>query len=111
MKNPEDYFNDIADQIPDVKKSKMFGALCMKTPNGKASAMFWKECIVVKLQGDVLNDALSLDGSVLFEPMEGRPMNGWVQIPFDYKDQWKMFADIAAQQVKLIEVTKTVKKK
>ena len=70
----------------------MFGALCMKTANGKSAAMFWKDNIVEKLTGESLNDAMSLVGSKLFEPMEGRPMKEWVQISFAYKDKWKIFA-------------------
>ena len=88
----------------------MFGALCMKTPNGKSAAMFWKDNIVVKLTGDSLNDAMSIDGSQLFEPMEGRPMKEWVQIPFAYKDQWKKFATLSATSVKELEI-KAAKKK
>jgi hypothetical protein len=69
MTKAEEYFNELTIQIPNVKPGKMFGALCMKTPNGKSSAMFWKDNIVVKLQGDLLTEALSLDGAQPFEPM------------------------------------------
>lgn len=76
--------------------------LCVfKTPNGKAAAMFWKDNIVVKLQGEFYAEAMSLDGSCLFEPMEGRPMKEWVQIPYDYKDSWERFALISAETAKL----------
>ena len=87
----------------------MFGGLCMKTPNGKSAAMFCKENIVVKLTGESLQDAMSLGGSKLFEPMEGRPMKEWVQIPFSYKDKWKKFALLSAATVK--ELKKKVAKK
>jgi hypothetical protein len=90
---------------------KMFGALCMKMPNGKSGAMFWKDNIVVKLHGGTLNEALSLDGVQLFEPMEGKPMKDWVQIPFHYKDKWKMFAEISAAEVETLEKKPTKKKK
>ena len=110
MTKAEAYFNDLTAEIPDVTAGKMFGALCMKTPNGKSAAMFWKDHIVVKLEGDAWNEAMSLDGAQLFEPMEGRPMKEWVQIPFDYKDQWKKFAVLSAESVKLLE-KKTPKKK
>ena len=43
----------------------------MKTPNGKSAAMFWKNNIVVKLNGNNLQEALSLDGTQAFEPMKG----------------------------------------
>lgn len=92
MTKAEDFFNELTKEIPEVKPGKMFGSLCMKTPDGKAAAMLWKDCIVVKLRGDDLKEAISFDGSKPFEPMEGRPMKEWVQIPFDYKDSWKRFA-------------------
>jgi hypothetical protein len=103
MTKAESFFNDLAQQIPDVKPGKMFGALCLKTPNGKSAAMFWKDHIVVKLRGDILREALSLEGTQLFEPMEGKPMKEWVQIPFTYKDKWEKFALISADNVRTLE--------
>jgi hypothetical protein len=78
----------------------------MKAPNGKAAAMFWKNCMVVKLTGEAFNEALNLDGSQRFEPMEGRPMKEWVQIPFDYHHLWKKFAIISASEVKELKSKK-----
>lgn len=100
---PIELFKHLAKEIPEVKESKMFGAECLKTPNGKAAAMFWKDCIVVKLTGEAYKDALSLDGTSLFEPMEGRPMKEWVQIPFDYSDKWLEYAAISADGVRELE--------
>src|SRR5438045_3227109 len=100
MTKAEEYFHKLTKEIPGVVPGKMFGALCMKTPNGKLAAMFWKDNIVVKLTGDEHSDALSLDGAELFEPMKGRPMKEWVQIPFEYKSKWKKFATISAEGVK-----------
>jgi hypothetical protein len=91
MTKAEEFFSELIKEIPGVKSGKMFGALCMKTAYGKSAAMFWKDNIVVKLQGDSKIEALSLNGSQLFEPMDGRPMKEWVQIPFAYKDKWKKF--------------------
>lgn len=111
MTKAEIYFNELTNEIPDVKPGKMFGALCMKTPNGKSAAMFWKDNIVVKLQNNLLKEAVSLDGTKLFEPMEGRPMKEWVQIPFDYKDQWKKFVLASSASVNTLQKKVTVKKK
>lgn len=111
MTKAEELFSEIAKTIPDVKEGKMFGALCMKTPNGKSAAMFWKDNIVVKLQDDQMKSALALEGSKIFEPMEGRPMNGWVQIPYKHKDKWKTFAIISAEKVKLLPKKESRKKK
>jgi len=111
MTNAEAYFTELTKEIPNAAPGKMFGALCMKMPNGKSAAMFWKDNIVVKLQGEALNEALSLDDAKLFEPMEGKPMKDWVQIPFGYKDQWKMFAEISAGEVEALEKKPPKKKK
>jgi len=103
MSAAEEFFKKISKEIPDVKEGKMFGALCVKTPNGKAGAMFWKDCIVVKLDGDAFREAMSLDGSKQFEPMEGRPMKEWVQIPFEHKNKWKKFVTISVDIVRKIK--------
>jgi hypothetical protein len=92
MNQVEEYFISLVKAIPEGKPGKMFGSLCIKAPNGKSTAMLWKDTLVVKLQGEDFNNALSLDGSKLFEPMEGRSMKEWVQIPFQYKKEWKRFA-------------------
>lgn len=102
MTQAETRFLKLSEEIPDLQPGKMFGALCLKTPNGKAAAMFWKDHIVVKLSGDMYKEALSLDGSVLFEPMEGRPMKEWVQIPFHYEEKWKKYAEISADTARKI---------
>jgi hypothetical protein len=99
MTKAEEYFMELTNEIPDVKPGKMFGALCMKAQNGKSAVMFWRDNIVVKLHGNSLDEALSLEGTQLFEPMEGRLMREWVQIPFIHKDKWKSFALISANIV------------
>jgi hypothetical protein len=71
----------------------------MKTPNGKSAAMIWKDHIVVKLHGDSLAEAMKLDGIKQFEPMAGRPMKDWVQIPFTYKDKWKKFVMSSSESI------------
>ena len=70
----------------------------------------WKSCrhvlarpYLVKLNDEAQREALSLDGVKVFEPMEGRAMNGWVQIPFDYQNRWKHFMEVSAKNVALLE--------
>ena len=106
MTEAEQLFHKIASEIPDTKEGKMFGALCIKAPNGKAGVMFWKEFMIFKLEGEQLNEVLSLDGAKIFEPMAGRPMGGWVQLSFYYKDKWKDLAVKAMDYVKSIETAK-----
>ena len=60
MTREEELFHQIATGLPEAKGSKMFGALCIKAPNGKASAMFYKEDMVFKLTGEPLMKRLAL---------------------------------------------------
>jgi hypothetical protein len=103
MTEVEEFFNELIKEIPGVKSGKMFGSMCMKTPNGKSGAMLWHDNIVVKLEGVIFTEALELEGSKLFEPMEGRPMKEWVQIPFVHQDKWKKFALISSAAVALLK--------
>lgn len=95
----EALYHQIAAELPDAKEGKMFGALCIKAPNGKAGVMFHKEHFVVKLSGDVLAEALRLKDAQLFDPMGGRPMGGWVQLTDKHAAKWKHYAAIAMEEV------------
>ena len=56
--------------------------------------------MVFKLKDKAHKEALSLDGSKLFDPSgKGRAMKEWVQVPFDYSDKWKRFATSAFDYV------------
>ena len=100
MSDAENLYHEIASEIPDTNKGKMFGALCIKSENGKAGVMFWKEFMIFKLPEKELKETLSLDGAKIFEPAEGRPMGGWVQLSFDYADKWKELANKSMDYVK-----------
>lgn len=92
MTRSEELFHTIAAGIPGAKESKMFGALCIKAPNGKAGVMFWKEDMIFKLEEDDLTNALSLKGAKIFTPMENRPMGGWVQLSYNHSKKWAALA-------------------
>jgi len=104
MTKGEQLYHDIAASIPDTKESKMFGALCIKAPNGKAGVMFWKGYMIFKLDGKVAEEAMALKGAKVFEPADGRPMNGWIQLSEDHSAKWKKYAQVAMESVKKIEV-------
>lgn len=110
MTKAEELYHSIAAGIPDTTESKMFGALCIKAPNDKAGVMFWKEYMVFKLDETTMTKALALKDAKMFTPMEGRPMNGWVQLSAAHSGKWKHFAEKAMEHVKQIEV-KSKKKK
>lgn len=103
MNPSEQLFHEIAISLPNVTEGKMFGALCIKAKNGKAIAMLWKTNMIFKLEGKSLQEALSLDGAKLFEPMENRPMREWVQLTFDYSERWQEFAEKAFSYVSIIK--------
>lgn len=96
---PLELFNQIIEEIPAARPGKMFGALCIKAQNGKAAAMFWKDNMVFKLTGEDEQEANSLDGASVFNPMGTKPMSGWIQIPFDYSDKWKAYTESALAYV------------
>lgn len=82
-----------------AEQSQMFGKPCFKI-NGKAFISFFNETMVFKLTGDAHSDALALDGAVRFDPSgKGRPMKEWVQLPYDYQEQWPVFAVAALAYV------------
>jgi hypothetical protein len=58
------------------------------------------DCLVFKMNGKPHLDALSLDGTELFDPSgKKRPMKEWVQVPFDYSDKWSKYAKSAFDYV------------
>ncbi|MBB6369776.1 hypothetical protein [Chryseobacterium shigense] len=105
MTEAEKHFEELALQIPAAQQGKMFGALCLKASNGKAFLLSKNENIAIKLNGSHLEEALNLNGATIFEPSEGKKMNGWVQIPAEHQNKWLSFAEAA-----LTEVEKTEKK-
>ena len=103
MTKAEELFHTIAAEIPDVKEGKMFGALCTKTPNGKASTMFWKGFMIFKLKPEDEKEALKLSGAKIFDPADGRPMKGWVQLSDKHSAKWKTLAIKATDYVREIK--------
>ena len=100
MTKSEELFHKIASGIPEAKEGKMFGALCIKAPNGKAGVMYWKEDMIFKLEDNDLKNALALKGAKLFDPMGNRPMGGWVQLSYDHSKKWKELAKKSMDYVK-----------
>lgn len=103
MTPAEELFHQIATQIPDAAEGKMFGALCLKAPNGKAGILFKKDKIAFKLEETQMQETMSLDGARIFEPADGRPMNGWVELPFSYAEKWPELAHKAMNFVRTLK--------
>src|SRR5437660_558054 len=87
--------DDLATQ-PNVVRAKMFGMPSVKV-NGNSFLGFYEGNLICKLANADLAAALKLKGARLFDPMGGRPMKAWAQIPVAHAAQWKKFA-LAAQK-------------
>jgi molybdopterin biosynthesis enzyme MoaB len=88
-------FDALVDELRnelDVVGASMFGMPSIKRRGGKAFAGLSGDDMVFKLDGDEHAAALALEGAHLFEPMAGRPMKAWVQVPPTHETQW---ADLA----------------
>jgi hypothetical protein len=66
--------------------------------------MLWKGCMIFKLEGEDADDVMKLKGVKVFEPMKGKKMGGWYQVPFEHAKHWKKLA------VKSVDIVKKIKK-
>lgn len=99
MTEEEVFYIEVGQSVSEAEKSQMFGKPCFKLDK-KAFVCFFQNEMVFKLSNDAHREALSLDGSQLFDPSgKGRPMKEWVQVSYAYKDRWEAFAQAAAQYV------------
>jgi hypothetical protein len=99
MSKEEAFFQSTGEQINQAEFGSLFGKPCFKI-SSKAFVCFFQNAMVFKLTGDTHGEALSLDGSQLFDPSgKKRPMKEWVQVEFAHKDRWLSFAESAAEYV------------
>jgi hypothetical protein len=62
-----------------VSRGTMFGSQGLRTGR-KFFAVWWHDQLVVKLPADRLQQLVHDGDAEQFEPMEGRPMNGWAAV-------------------------------
>jgi hypothetical protein len=63
------------------------------TTEGKAALGAYDHCVVFRLAGTSHTAALTLEGSVLFDPSGmGRPRKAWVVLTHAHQEQWKDLA-------------------
>jgi hypothetical protein len=79
----------------DVVKASMFGMPGIKRRGGKAFCGLYGDDMIFKLVGEDHERALALKGSHLFEPMAGRPMKAWVQVPPEHESHYRELARAA----------------
>ena len=105
MTEPEKLFHEIAKEIPEAIEGKMFGSLCIKSNNGKAAAIFWKNDMLFKLSEKEQKKALKQNGTSigfhLYAPE--KKMKGWVFVPEKHSDKWINFSKKAIVHVKSLE--------
>ena len=77
----------------DIVSTSMFGMPSVKRRGGRVFAGLYGDDMVFKLEGHAARErVLALDGAHLFEPMAGRPMKAWVQVPPTHETQWAELA-------------------
>ena len=62
-----------------VSRGSMFGSQGLRTGR-KFFAIWWHERLVLKLPPERQQALVAAGDAEPFEPMEGRPMNGWVVV-------------------------------
>ncbi len=106
-----EFFDHVAKLLvlrPGVSRSKMFGMPSVKV-NGKAFIGLSGDNMVFKLAEKERRAALELAGAHFFEPMPGRAMKEWVEVPLGQvpEDTLQKLAEAALDYVKrLAETTK-----
>ena len=95
MEKEELAYTQAAEVNSNAEKSQMFGKPCYKI-GGKAFVSFFENEMVFKLDGETHREALALSGAQLFDPSKkGRPMKAWVQVPFEFSQDWKKYSKAA----------------
>jgi len=72
----------------DIVETSMFEMPSLPVRDGKAFAGLHGAGMVFKLEADAQATALALDAAHHFEPLAGRPMKAWVQVPPTHETQW-----------------------
>ncbi len=79
-----------------VSQGSMFGSRGLRTGT-KFFALWWEERLVVKPSPGRLRELVDAGEAETFEPMPGRPMNGWVVV--GPSADWAPLADEARAYV------------
>lgn len=93
-------FEEVMSQLEEhgASQRKMFGHRCLMA-GGKGFAIDYQDEIVIKLPEPDRAEALALEGSQMFDPMHGRPMKEWIQIPAEHAEEWLRFAEAGQHYV------------
>jgi TfoX/Sxy family transcriptional regulator of competence genes len=80
----------------DVSRGSMFGSPGLRTGR-KFFAISWHDQLVVKLPADRRQELVAAGRAAQFEPMAGRPMNGWLVL--DEEADWPGLVEEARTHV------------
>ena len=78
-------FHTAVDGLPEVELRKMFGYPCAFV-HGQMMAGIFQDRIMLRLSDEDRAKCLKLPGAKLFEPMPGRPMREYVDLPREVLD-------------------------
>ncbi|MFN0071537.1 MAG: hypothetical protein ACKVVP_08635 [Chloroflexota bacterium] len=101
-KSEPETFESVRDEltdIPGVVAGKMFGMPVLKI-NGKAFAGANGAAMVFKLDAVALARALAIPEVGHFDPMGGRPMREWVEVPAAQAEHWLALSRAALDYVR-----------
>jgi hypothetical protein len=104
METPDENSLEIYEEVlaglqlrrPEIVSRKMFGLPSFMIGR-KPFAALNGEDMIFKLSGEALARALALDGAEPFDPMGGRPMKAWVQVPPEHCELWPALAEEALE--------------
>ena len=99
--DPRAAYDAVAEELlasSPTRGGAMFGMPCLKI-NSKAFAGFHQGEMVFKLDAAPRETALALSGARLFDPMGGRPMKEWVEVPAAHAARWGELARHALRYV------------
>lgn len=98
----QDKFEELVEFLSeshDAVAGQMFGKKCIKI-GAKAGIALFDDCLVFKLNGDTHHEAISLEGSQLWDPSgKGRAMKEWVQVSLEHALYFEGFATASANYV------------
>lgn len=75
-------FDEVAGRHPSATRRKMFGYPALFV-GGNLTTSLHADRWVIRLAPNDLEEALRLPGAGRFEPMPGRPMNGYALLPHE----------------------------
>lgn len=93
MTSPLILFSKIIEELEGAELSQMFGKPCGKFQS-TSFVCFFQEEMAFKIGREAIEKILpKYKDSKLFDPSgKKRPFKDWIQLSYDYKEEWKDFA-------------------